>query len=272
MKSVSRRRPAGRMVVASVLLAGLISAAESPGVKPKGTKGGEMVLVPAGDFMMGCNRRLDGHCDPDESPYHQVWLEAFYLDRFEVTNASYEECAKAKACRAARKYTGFDGAAQPVVGVSWDDAGSYCRWAGKRLPTEAEWEKGARGAEGRVYPWGNSACGCSCAIQEDRQVYGCGKDATWPVGSAPKGQSPYGALDMAGNVWEWTADWYDAKYYSQSPPKNPPGPQTGAEKVRRGGSYANIRNYFRASDRSSAKPDTLSNSTGMRCALSAPLK
>lgn len=253
-----------------LLIAGLLLAAENAGVKPKGTRGGEMVLVAGGEFKMGCNRRADSHCDADENPYHTVSLPAFYLDRFEATNAEYQECVKAKTCRPARKYQGFDAPNQPAVGVAWADASAYCKWAGKRLPTEAEWEKAARGADGRVYPWGNSACGCACAIQESKEVYGCGKDATWPVGSTPRGKSFYGAEDMAGNVWEWVSDWYDPKYYAGSPKENPPGPATGMQKVRRGGSYANIKNYFRASDRSSAAPETVSNSTGFRCAMTAP--
>ena len=238
--------------------------------RPPGTKGGEMVLVPAGTFNMGCNRRVDGHCDSDESPWHAVNLDAFYIDRFETTNAQYSECVKAKVCRPGRKYPGFDSPDQPVAGVSWDDADAYCRWAGKRLPSEAQWEKAARGAEGRVYPWGNRACGCQCAIQENRQLYGCGKETTWPVGSAPAGLSPCGAEDMAGNVWEWVSDWYDAKYYAVSPAMNPAGPAAGKQKSRRGGGFANIANYLRASDRTPADPEVVSNSTGFRCAAPAP--
>lgn len=268
----------GGLAAVVVSLAGLAAGRrEAPapktekikGGKPSGTRGGEMVLVSAGEFMMGCNRRVDGHCDADEYPFHAVRLSAYYIDRFEVLNLEYEECVKAKVCRPAKRYQGFDGSTQPVVGVTWEDARTYCRWAGKRLPTEAEWEKAARGTEGRVYPWGNASCGCACAIQENRGVYGCGKEVTWPAGSAPRGISPYGAQDMAGNVWEWVNDWYDPKYYAAAPKENPAGPADGKEKVRRGGSFANIKNYLRASDRSPASPETASNSLGFRCALTA---
>lgn len=255
-----------------LVFAAPLSGGEDKYVTPEGTRGGEMVLVPAGDFKMGCNRRRDRHCDSDERPYHSVYLSAFYIDRHEVTNAEYSKCVRDLECREVRKYTDFDGPNQPVVGVSWQDAAAFCEWAGKTLPTEAQWEKAARGGDGRVYPWGNHTCGCDCAIQEWRQEYGCGKDAPWPVGSAEKGSSPYGALDMAGNVWEWVADWYGPRYYRDPPDKDPKGPETGEHKVKRGGGYANIRNYLRTSDRSKALPASVSKSTGFRCALKAPEK
>lgn len=258
------------MGLAGVLAVPLLMAAgDGAAVRPEGTKGSEMVLVSAGEYKMGCNRSRDSHCDADEYPYHAVNLPAFYMDRTEVSIGQYKECVKSGACRKAKEYAGFDKDDQPAAGVSWDDAAAYCQWAGKRLPTEAEWEKAARGTDGRVYPWGNNTCGCDCAIQEERQVYGCGRDATWPVGSATKGASPYGALDMSGNVWEWVADWYADDYYKSSPRENPQGPEAGDLKVRRGGCFANIKNYLRSSDRNTAPPETLSNSTGFRCSLSA---
>jgi formylglycine-generating enzyme required for sulfatase activity len=263
-----RMRAVPAAVFCALLLPSLMSGGDAA-AHPEGTRGSAMALVPAGEFKMGCNRGRDGHCDADESPYHTVFLDAYYIDLTEVTVGQYQECAQAGACRRARDYADFDHADQPAVGVSWDDASRYCKWAGKRLPSEAEWEKAARGTDGRVFPWGNAACGCACAIQEQRQVYGCGHDATWPVGSAPKGASPYGALDMSGNVWEWVADWYAADYYKNSPREDPKGPESGEKKVRRGGCFANIKNYLRASDRNFAPPETLSNSLGFRCAVTA---
>jgi len=254
---------------AAVLAPLLLAGEGSKFVQPEGTRDGVMALVPAGEFGMGCNRRVDAHCDSDENPYHTVSLSAYYIDVYEVTNAAYQQCADAGACRPAKSYPDFDGPNQPVVGVSWDDAVSFCQWAGKRLPTEGEWEKAARGDKGLAYPWGNGACGCACAIQEENQVYGCGKERTWPVGSAAQGASPYGAQDMAGNAMEWVADWYDEAGYKNPPRQDPTGPESGELKVRKGGCFAHVKNYLRASDRTAAKPETVSNSTGFRCALLA---
>jgi len=270
MKKIFQTLGLPALVFITAIVSGPSSGNEAPEVRPQGTRGQAMMLAPAGEFKMGCNRGRDGNCDPDELPYHTVYLEAFYMDRTEVTNAQYRECVAAEACRPAREYKGFAKDDQPVVGVSWDDAEAYCQWARKRLPAEAEWEKAARGSDGRVFPWGNQTCGCECAVQENKAGLGCGRDATWPVGSAQTGASPYGLLDMAGNVWEWTADWYDEKYYRESPLSNPRGPQSGQAKVRRGGSFANVKNYLRTSDRNYASPETVSNSTGFRCALTAP--
>ena len=194
-----------------------------------------MVYVPAGSFQMGY---AGGY--PDEQPEHTVALDAFWIDKTEITNRSYGLCVQASACKPPSRRTsnGIDdyyGNAQyedyPVIFVSWTDAQSYCTWAGQRLPTEAEWEKAARGTDGRLYPWGNTPPDKNLANFDDN---------IWDVvaaGSYPAGASPYGALDMAGNVWEWTADWFGSDYYSQSPTQNPTGPETGTKRVLRGGSW-----------------------------------
>jgi formylglycine-generating enzyme required for sulfatase activity len=171
-----------------------------------------MLLVPAGEFIMGSSDS-DPDAADDEKPQHTVYLDAFYIDETEVTNAQYRACVEAGACNAPADTTDYDHAdyaQHPVVYVSWGDADAYCLWAGKRLPAEAEWEKAARGTDGRTYPWGE---GIDC---DHAQYSECG-GRTVPVGSKAKGASLYGALDMAGNVWEWVADWYDSGYYSKSP-------------------------------------------------------
>ena len=177
----------------------------------------DMLPVPGGAFTMGAN----GVGELDEQPQHQVTLAGFLLDKLEVTNADYRACVEAKACApyrdgvAASMKLGTDdrfrGPTQPVVGVSWFDAKAYCEWRGKRLPREAEWEKAARGAEGRTYVWGEAkpdplrlAC-----------FAGSVSGATMPVGSFPDGAGPYGHLDLAGNVWEWVEDLYDPYAYQR---------------------------------------------------------
>ena len=215
-----------------------------------------MVYVPAGEFTMGSDKG-----DSDERPVHTVYLDAFYIDRTEVTNARYRACVKAEACDAPSNTTYYDNAdyaQHPVVYVSWNDADAYCRWAGKRLPTEAEWEKAARGTDGRTYPWGE---GIDC---DHAQYDGCaGK--TVSVESNPKGASPYGALDMVGNVWEWLADWYNSDYYDQSPRSNPRGPNSGEYRVLRGGSWNFQPNDVRGAERGMRHPDEPSPVAGFRC-------
>ncbi len=233
----------------------------------------EMVYVPAGEFLMGSP---DGEGDYDEHPQHTVYLDAFWIDKTEVTNAMYQKCVDAGTCRPNKyNYSVFNNPDQPVVGVSWYDAKAYCEWAGKRLPMEAEWEKAARGTDGRIYPWGNE-----WDVHTTKRLNFADKntDFAWSdeeaddgyqntalVGSYPAGASPYGALDMAGNVWEWVANWYDSDYYVRSPKRNPTGPDSGDARVLRGGSWGFDQINVRTAHRSRNLPDGRSPSVGFRC-------
>jgi formylglycine-generating enzyme required for sulfatase activity len=197
-----------------------------------------------------------------EKPRRRVYLDAFRVDKYEVTNALYRRFIDARAYRTPSYWndSNWNQPNQPVVGVSWDDANAYCIWAGKRLATEAEWEKAARGTDGRKYPWGE---------QWDANRTNSGESKlgkTVPVGSYSGGVSPYGAHDMASNVWEWVADWYDANYYLSAPSRNPRGPDSGQLRVRRGGSWYDIPRNMRTSTRSSYGPDVPSSGLGFRCA------
>ncbi len=245
----------------------------------------EMVLVPGGEFSMG-SADADPKAGADEKPQQTVYLDAFWIDRTEVSNAQYVgflnalgaytgtcggyDCAETKR---EDKYSHILGGAQdgsyvvesgfedhPVTQVSWYGAQAYCAWAGVRLPTEAEWEKAARGTDGRPYPWGNEPPDC------DKAQYGDCDGATEAVGSRPAGASPYGALDMAGNVWEWVADWYDPAYYGFSPAQNPRGPELGERKVFRGGSWGYPPAFLRAGDRARNRPTYAGFNVGFRCA------
>ena len=229
-----------------------------------------MVSVPAGEFTMGSN---DGN--NDEKPAHTVYLDAFWIDKFEVTNTQYATCFNAGACKApsqngSNTRGGYFGNPQfnnyPVIYVSWNDADAYCTWAGKRLPTEAEWEKAARGTDGRKHPWGNAWDGTRLNSWDSVPRPG----DTTAVGSYPSGSSPYSALDMAGNVWEWTADWYDPNYYANSPRNNPKGPTTGLNRTLRGGSWSTTQSNVSASYRSSYDYIGHTNAIGFRCAQSSP--
>ena len=263
-----------RCMLFSVAFAGLASCGTvDPGppggesthvVSGPGSVRHEMVLVPAGEFPMGSNTDQD-----DEKPVHWVHLDDFTIDRYEVTNRKYLDFVKTTN----RPYTseGYSGVAgrnpligpsQPVMGVSWYDAYAYCQWAGLRLPTEAEWEKAARGTDARLYPWGDQEPDTVRANCDSRL------DSTTAVGSFPEGSSPYGALDMAGNLWEWVQDGYDPEYYTRSPYENPTGPIRATKAVFRGGSWLTPPDMLRSSNRNSDTPTRKSRDVGFRCARS----
>jgi len=222
------------------------------------------VFVPAGDFQMGTNERNA----QKNRPVHAVTLSAFWVDQTEVTNAMYAQCIEAGACPhpggAANPFFGKSKYANhPVVYVTWNAADRYCRWAKRRLPTEAEWEKAARGADGRAYPWGNDP------PDESRANFDLNLGAPLPADRYPLGASPYGALNMAGNVREWVADWFHQYYYLVAPPENPQGPPGGEHKSLRGGSYLDGANEIRAFSRFDHEPLSGGINRGFRCASDA---
>jgi len=226
----------------------------------------KLMYVPAGDFLMGSLERTGGD---DEHPQHTVYLDAYWIDQTEVTNAMYEKCVTAGSCTrpfnsSSITHSSYYGNSQfsdyPVIYVDWNQAQSYCQWAGRELPTEAQWEKAARGLDGQTYPWGNQT------PNQNRVNYNSKIGDTTPVGQYLDGSSPFGTLNMAGNVKEWVKDWYSSDYYSNSPTNNPSGPTTGTKRVVRGGSwhyydFENIRTASRAND----SPTFSDINIGFRC-------
>ena len=219
-----------------------------------------LLQVPAGDFIMGCNDKVDTECDDDEKPMHTVSLSAFEIDRTEATQDQYAACVASHACAPPSCDWDCSKGELPAQCIKRDQAEAYCSWAGKRLATEAEWEKAARGTDGRKFPWGNDAPDCSRV-----NMASCG-DVAAVVGSHPGGASPYGALDMAGNVVEIVADWYDAKYYAASPPTDPKGPASGTRYVGRGGGYKSEAVWQRSSKRDWYDLTDAGAALGFRCA------
>ncbi len=220
----------------------------------------DMVAVPAGQFTMGCNVSVDNECADDELPVRSVNLSAFSIDRTEVTQDQYASCVNAGACAPPTCEWNCAATDMPAGCVTQDDARAYCAWAGKRLPTEAEWEKAARGTDGRKFPWGNEPADCNRA-----NMTGCAGGFT-PAGAFPAGASPYGALDMAGNMVEMVADYYDPSYYSAGPTDNPTGPASGSTYVGRGGGWRSEAFWLRASVRDWYDPPDAGTSLGFRCA------
>ena len=244
-----------------------------------GRDGAAMVVIPAGPFFMGVP---DGARDGglDEYPNHEVDLEAYAIDKYEVTNGQYLEFLRATGHRTPSHPTDFSKnlwqgglmpesiVSLPVVNVDWFDAEAYCRWAGKRLPTEAEWEKAGRGPDDRRFPWGNVEP-TERHLNFNRSWQG--EKTLVPVGSYEKGKSPYGVYDMAGNVWEWVADWYDATYYARSPRRNPQGPVTGTRRVIRSSGWQVETPQVRIFTRIASQPLDRNHSTGFRCAATLPV-
>lgn len=253
----------------------------------------KMVLVPAGRFEMGSTDRevdaayqLGKKDNPDatkrwfndEKPRHQVWVDAFYMDKYEVTVGEYKAFTRATGFQGLPDFVSeyAPGGNHPVVGVSWDDAGAYCRWAGKQLPTEAQWEKAARGSDRRSYPWGNKPingklanyCDINCEFpwkdknENDRYKH------TSPVGYYELGENPNGIHDLAGNVWEWVQDWYDRKYYSRSSKNNPVNRKKALYRLVRGGGWDHAPALIRSAYRYGLSPDSRGYlAVGFRCVV-----
>jgi formylglycine-generating enzyme required for sulfatase activity len=243
-----------------------------------------LAYVPEGPFLMGSETE---DADRDEGPEHEVYLDAYWIGMTEVTNAQYAACEAAGVCappafegplfrdapeelKLSNYYQDPADADKPMIFVTWTDADTFCQWAGLTLPTEAQWEKAARGTDGRTYPWGEEI---SC----NKANYGVCGTGFMAAGSYPEFSSPYGALNMGGNVAEWVADWYGSTYYGMSPDSNPTGPESGRSRITRGGyldvqevywgyGIPNPEKYARTSDRASGNPTASSFTIGFRCA------
>lgn len=240
-----------------------------------GLDGAPMVLVPAGPFTMGSDEGL-----PNERPVHTVALDAYYIDQYEVTLSRYRrflEEAKQESPPTWDDEAAVTVGDRPAIGMRWGAAAAYCQWAGKRLPTEAEWEKAARGIDGRRYPWGEMQPFIDIA-NYNRGLWVSEAITLAPVtsgldgmsvrhGLTEGGKSPFGLSHMAGNAAEWVADWYGRDYYQKSPAQNPTGPATGEKRVIRGGSWADLPVALRVTARLSAEPDFEDRTIGFRCAM-----
>lgn len=244
----------------------------------------ELIYIPAGIFQMGCDLENPDEIDcteywvnGNELPLHTVFLDGYAIDKYEVTNFQYRACVSAGVCIKPKENFSYNRVAYfdnllydnyPVIYISWNDANDFCSWLDKRLPSEAEWEKAARGPNFSTqrYPWGNNDSDCKLAnIKYDEKFGTCEMDTT-EVGSYPLGESPYGVMDMAGNVWEFVNDWYQYDYYVESPYYDPLGPPEATEKVWRGGGFNAGWEDARVSRRAGISPNFRGNYIGFRCA------
>jgi len=244
------------LALACIVVSGCSKSEPKAGdVKINPKDGAEMVWVPAGEFLMGStdediaqllkkNPELEAARFDDEKPQRKVYLDGYWMYKYEVTVAQYRKFCEAtnRKMPDAPSWGWKDD--HPMVKVTWTDASNYAKWAGMSLPTEAQWEKAARGTDGRIYPWGNKWEAYKCNNRES------GPKQTKPVGSYTSGASPYGCMDMAGNVWEWCLDWYGKDYYKSGPSRNPTGPTDGSSRVLRGGGWNGIDGSCRAAYRS----------------------
>jgi len=250
-------------------------AAELPKTKINEKDGAEMVLIPAGEFLMGTSEEelaawLQAHPADQrgyftvEMPQHMVYLDDYYMYKTEVTVAQYREFCQTtgRAMPPEPDWKWQD--THPIVNVAWEDAAAYAQWANAALPTEAQWEKAARGTDGRIYTWGNEWDAGKCVNSNNSGGH------TKPVGSLPADTSPYGCLDIVGNVCEWCADWYDAGYYKNAPARNPTGTATGQWRVLRGGSWRGSNPVIFRSSIRGINPSGRSRDLGFRCVLRSP--
>jgi len=261
----------------------MVNPTASPAPSESGTaitdQESEMVFIPQGEFQMGCDPLHNGgfSCPVDELPLHPVMVGDYFIDRVEVTNAQYALCVKDGKCELPKNtaseshasyYDNPSFADYPVIYVTWSDADAYCKWAGKRLPTEAEWEKAARGTSVKAYPWGDNEPSCTLANVFNPATGGACLGDTQKAGSYPDGKSQFGVLDMAGNVFEWVNDWYSDTYYANSASDNPTGPTEGTYKVLRGGGWSSNGVFLRTASRSYDPDFNNTKDTGFRCASS----